>query len=190
MDPEGVIIRIAGEQDQQFAQQISDETERSAIERGSGISRRSAASIIHKMKEGKAVVAVTDKGEWVGYSYVEVWSNGEFLSNSGLIVSPAFRRSGVAAKIKRLIFELGKKLYPAAKMFSITTGLAIMKMNARLGFEPVTFSEITQEDAFWEGCKSCVNYSILQSKGRKNCLCTAMLYIPSLKGKVPMTEDY
>lgn len=179
MDPEGVIIRIAETQDEQFAELISAETERSAIERGSGIAQRSAGSIIHKMREGKAVVALTSKGEWVGYSYVEVWSNGEFVSNSGLIVSPAFRRSGVAAKIKSLIFELGRKLYPAAKVFSITTGLAIMKMNARLGFEPVTFSELTQQNEFWNGCKSCVNYGILQSKGRKNCLCTAMLYVPA-----------
>jgi len=179
MDPEGVIVRIAGKQDEQFAETISAETERSAIERGSGISKRPASRIIQKMREGKAVIAVTEKGEWAGFSYIEVWSKGEFVSNSGLIVSPAYRRTGVAARIKLLIFELGRKLYPAAKIFSITTGLAIMKMNARLGFEPVTFNEITHDETFWEGCKSCVNHSILTAQHCKNCLCTAMLYTPA-----------
>lgn len=179
MDPEGVIVRIAGQQDEQFAGAISAETERSAIERGSGISQRSASSIIQKMREGKAVIALTSKGEWVGFSYIEVWSKGEFVSNSGLIVSPPFRKSGVAARIKELIFQVSRRLYPAARIFSITTGLAIMKMNARLGFDTVTFNEIPQDEAFWEGCRSCVNYDILQRKKCKNCLCTAMLYTPS-----------
>ncbi|QEC44778.1 N-acetyltransferase [Pseudobacter ginsenosidimutans] len=180
MDPEGFIIRIAGQMDEQYAAAISAETERSAIERGSGISKRPASCIIQKMREGKAVIAVTEAGEWAGFSYIEVWSNGEFVSNSGLIVAPAFRRTGVAAAIKERIFQLSRALYPQAKIFSITTGLAIMKMNARLGFEPVTFNEITKDAAFWEGCKSCVNHSILQSKKCKNCLCTAMLYMPEI----------
>ncbi|MBO9634733.1 MAG: N-acetyltransferase [Chitinophagaceae bacterium] len=194
MDPEGVIVRIAGQQDEQYAEAISAETERSAIERGSGISQRPASCIIQKMREGKAVIAISETGEWAGFSYIEVWSNGEFVSNSGLIVSPAFRGSGVAAGIKALIFELGRQLYPDARIFSITTGLAIMKMNARLGFEPVTFNEITRDAAFWEGCRSCVNFNILESKKCKNCLCTAMLYTPPVmrksckKGKSPGTR--
>src|SRR3989337_749927 len=34
------------------------------------------------------------------------------------------------------------------------------------------------KDGIWAGCKSCVNYDILMSKERKNCMCTAMLYDP------------
>ena len=188
MDPEGVIIRIAGTTDEQYAEAISAETKRSAIERGSGISERPASVIIQKMREGKAIIAVTGNGEWAGFSYIEVWSKGGFVSNSGLIVSPAFRRSGVAAAIKHMIFELSRTKYPEAKIFSITTGLAIMKMNARLGFEPVTFNEITHEERFWEGCRSCVNYDILKGKQCKNCLCTAMLYTPINKKKSPGTR--
>jgi len=60
----------------------------------------------------------------------------------------------------------------------LTTGLAVMKINSDLGYEPVTYSELTQDDEFWKGCQSCVNYDILMSKERKNCLCTAMLYDP------------
>lgn len=180
MDPEGVIIRIAGATDEQYAEAISAETKRSAIERGSGISERPASVIIQKMREGKAIIAVTGNGEWAGFSYIEVWSKSEFVSNSGLIVSPAFRRGGVAAAIKEKIFELSRRKYPEAKIFS-TTGLAIMKMNARLGFEPVTFNEITHEEKFWEGCRSCVNFDILKGKQYKNCLCTAMLFTPVYK---------
>ncbi|HTB25494.1 MAG TPA: hypothetical protein VK711_08985 [Puia sp.] len=181
MDPDNIIIRIAGKDDEQYAIEISEETERSAIQRGSGISRRTPESIIQKMREGKAVVAVTNDNKWVGFSYLEIWSNGEFVSNSGLIVAPSYRLSGIAKKIKNKIFKLSRSKYPKSNIFCITTGLTIMKMNAGLGFEPVTFNEITKESGFWEGCKSCVNYDILQQKQCKNCLCTAMLYIPPVK---------
>ena len=53
-----------------------------------------------------------------------------------------------------------------------------MKINSDLGYEPVTYSELTDDEKFWAGCKSCVNYDILMSKERKNCMCTAMLYDP------------
>ncbi|MFT3827529.1 MAG: GNAT family N-acetyltransferase [Chitinophagaceae bacterium] len=176
MDPDDIIVRIADSNDAHYARTITDEMEDSAIKRGTGISKRSPESIIQKMEQGKAVIALTRDGEWVGFSYIEVWSNGEFVSNSGLIVNPAYRNRGVAAAIKEQIFLLSREKYPGAKIFSITTGLAIMKMNARLGFETVTYSELTKEKTFWEGCKSCVNYNILQDKHCTNCLCTAMLY--------------
>jgi hypothetical protein len=154
--------------------------ESSAIARGSGISKRSAASIIEKIDTGKAIVAVTENGEWAGFSYIETWDNEKFVSNSGLIVSPKHRNRGIASQIKTQIFELSRSKYPQAKVFSITSGLALMKLNTRLGFEPVTYSEIAQEFRFWQGCKSCVNYDVLQSKNRCNCLCTAMLFDPKL----------
>lgn len=183
MDPESVIIRKATKADAKYAVQIAEETERSAIARGSGIAKRSPESILEKMAEGKAVIAVAATGEWAGFSYFEVWAHGEFISNSGLIVSPAFRKGGVARAIKKKVFSLGRRKYPDAKVFSITTGLAIMKLNTRLGFEPVTYNEITQEPSFWQGCRSCVNYPVLQSKGFGNCLCTAMLFTPRKTAK-------
>lgn len=175
---ETIIIREADEPDGCFADLISQETERSARARGTGISHRTPASIRQKMAAHQAVIAVTDKNEWVGYAYLESWSNGEFVSNSGLIISPAFRNRGVASGIKQKIVELARRQYPKAKLFSITTALAIMKMNSRMGFQPVPFSEITQDKAFWNKCSSCVNYAILCAKGFKNCLCTAFLYDP------------
>ncbi|MEO3406366.1 GNAT family protein [Mucilaginibacter sp. CAU 1740] len=180
MEDERIIVRPAIPADVVFADEIIKEMESSAIARGSGISKRSAASVIEKIDEGKAIVAVTETGEWVGFSYIETWDNGEFVSNSGLIVSPKHRNQGVASEIKDSIFNLSRSKYPTAKIFSITSGLAIMKMNSRLGFEPVTYSEVARETRFWDACKSCVNYDVLQNKNRCNCLCTAMLFDPQL----------
>lgn len=179
-----IVIRQATGEDSVYAVQISEEMFTSAIARGSGISRRTPASLIDKMKAGKAIIALTNDNQWVGFSYLEVWANGEFVSNSGMIVSPGFRGRGVAKAIKKEIFLLSRRSYPDAKIFSITTGLAIMQMNAKLGFLPVTYSEIPGEQAFWKGCQSCVNYAILEGKKCSNCLCTAMLYTPQKKTKI------
>jgi hypothetical protein len=180
-DSYAVIVRIANAADAKYAQGIIYEMESSAKIRGTGISKRTAEYIQEKMEQGNAVIALAASGEWVGFSYLEVWSNGEFVSNSGLIVSPTWRERGVASFIKEKIFKLSRHKYPNAKIFSITTGMAIMKLNTRLGFEPVIYDAITHDEKFWAGCKSCVNYGILQSKGCKNCLCTAMLFNPELE---------
>ncbi|NII81224.1 N-acetyltransferase [Pedobacter riviphilus] len=173
-----IFVRVATNADAKYADEIVAETQSSALLRGSGIAKRTPTSIVEKMNAGKAVIAVTAAGEWVGFSYFESWQENTFISNSGLIVAPKFRNSGVAKSIKNRIFSLSRRLYPEAKIFSITSGAAIMKMNSQLGFEPVTFAQITQDNAFWEGCKSCVNYAILESKNKSNCLCTAMLFSP------------
>src|SRR4249919_2003384 len=152
--------------------------ESSAKARGTGIARRSPEYIAEKMEQGKAVIAITNNGDWVGFCYIETWSHGEYVANSGLIVVPAYRKSGVAKAIKQKIFNLSREKYPDAKIFGLTTGLAVMKINSDLGYEPVTYSELTDDEEFWAGCKSCVNYDILMSKDKKNCMCTAMLYDP------------
>jgi len=131
------------------------------------------------MDEGKAVIAHTDDGTWVGFCYIEAWGHEQFVANSGLVVSPPFRKSGIAKQIKKRIFDLSREKYPKAKIFGLTTGLAVMKINSDLGYEPVTYSELTDDNEFWAGCKSCVNYDILISKDRQNCMCTAMLYDPA-----------
>lgn len=162
----------------------------SAAARGTGIAKRSPEYIEQKIDEGKAVIAITDQNEWVGFCYIETWSHGEYVANSGLIVAPAFRKSGVAKSIKKKIFNLSRKLYPDAKIFGLTTGLAVMKINSDLAYEPVTYSELTQDEAFWAGCKSCVNYEILMSKERKNCMCTAMLYDPKDHYEPEETKEF
>ena len=179
MNKQEMIIRVANGGDTHYAETITTEMEESAKARGTGIAKRSPQYIAAKMTEGKAVIAHLPDGTWVGFCYIETWSHGAFVANSGLIVAPAFRKSGVAKEIKKKIFELSRTLFPEAKIFGLTTGLAVMKINSELGYEPVTYSELTQDEEFWAGCKSCVNYDILMSKERKNCMCTAMLYDPA-----------
>lgn len=183
-------ILVANESHLDFAQIICDEMAASAAARGTGIAKRSPDYIKDKMREGKAVIAFNQDGVWAGFCYIETWSHGEYVANSGLIVAPAFRKGGLARAIKQKIFELSRQTYPESKIFGLTTGLAVMKINSELGYEPVTYSELTQDEAFWAGCRSCVNFDILTSKERKNCLCTAMLYDPKDHYEPAETKEF
>lgn len=190
MDNNKIIVRLATPDDKHYAETITHEMEESAKARGTGIAKRSPEYLIKKMDEGKAVIAVTEGGLWVGFCYIEAWEHGKYVANSGLIVSPAFRKTGVATEIKRAVFKLSREKYPTSKIFGLTTGLAVMKINSDLGYEPVTYSELTNDEEFWKGCKSCINYEILMSKERKNCMCTAMLFDPAeAEAKVKAAEE-
>lgn len=178
MEQSNIIVRVAIPADISYASTITDEMASSAKARGTGIAKRSPEYISQKINEGKAVIAVTKENKWVGFCYIEAWGHEKFVANSGLIVAPEFRKTGIAKSIKQRIFALSREKYPTAKIFGLTTGLAVMKINSDLGYEPVTYSELTDDENFWAGCKSCVNYDILMSKERKNCFCTAMLYDP------------
>lgn len=184
-----IFVRVATINDIRYTLEICKETEASALARGTGIGKRSPAVVATKMREGKAVIAVTAGGDWVGFAYLETWQHEQFVSNSGLIVAPQFRHSGVARAIKERIFSMSRSRYPDAKIFSITSGAAILKMNTQLGFEPVTFQQITQDESFWDGCKACVNYAILKSKEKCNCLCTAMVFDPAAKAETAITAN-
>ena len=185
----GFIIHLANETHAVYAEQISTEMQSSAKVRGTGIAKRTPEYIMQKMAEGKAVIAFTNEGEWAGFCYIETWQEGKYVANSGLIVAPDYRKAGLAKLIKKKIFELSASKYPEAKIFGLTTGLAVMKINSELGYEPVTYSELTTDEQFWSGCKSCVNYSILTSKEFKNCLCTAMLYDPTEKKEINKNSE-
>lgn len=194
MDNTKLIVRLATPADKHYAETITTEMEESAKARGTGIAKRSPAYIEMKMDEGKAIIATTQDGTWVGFCYIEAWEHEKYVANSGLIVSPPFRKSGVATEIKQKTFALSREKYPNAKIFGLTTGLAVMKINSDLGYEPVTYSELTNDEEFWKGCRSCVNYEILMAKGRKNCMCTAMLFDPveaaaKLKTQVVVTPE-
>lgn len=170
-------IEISSCEHLMYVSEIQQEMYDSAQRRGTGIAKRSIEYLSKKISDGNAVVA-TENGEWVGFCYIETWSHGKFVANSGLIVSPKFRNGGVATQIKHKVFQLSREKYPEAKVFGLTTGLAVMKINSDLGYKPVIYSELTQDEEFWNGCKNCVNYEILMKKERKNCLCTAMLFVP------------
>lgn len=177
------VVIPATEQHTNYADQICDEMAESAKARGTGIAKRTPDYIVKKMLEGKAVIALHVDGTWAGFCYIETWSHGTFVANSGLIVNPQYRNRGLAKMIKRSVFDLSRLKYPDAKIFGLTTGLPVMKINSELGYEPVTYSMLTQDEDFWKGCQSCVNYDILMMKERKNCMCTAMLWDPEEKAK-------
>ena len=170
-------IEISSYEHLVYVSEIQQEMYDSAQRRGTGIAKRSIEYLSKKIWEGNAVVA-TENGEWVGFCYIETWSHGKFVANSGLIVSPKFRNRGAATLIKNRVFQLSREKFPNAKVFGLTTGLAVMIINSDLGYKPVIYSELTQDEEFWNGCKNCVNYEILMKKERKNCLCTAMLFDP------------
>jgi hypothetical protein len=183
MENHSFIIRPATEKDCDYAETITLEMEESAKARGTGIAKRSPEYIKAKMQEGKAVIATTKNGEWGGFCYIEAWGHGKFVANSGLIVAPQFRKFGLASQIKSEIFKLSRTKFPDSKIFGLTTGAAVMKINSGLGYIPVSYADLTEDEDFWKGCNSCVNVEILKSKNRQNCLCTAMLYDPSKKAK-------
>ncbi len=170
-------VVVAGKQHLPYAPEVCKIIEEAAKARGTGIAKRDASYIEAKILQGKAVIALHE-GVLAGFCYIETWSHHKYVANSGLIVSPLFRKSGLARKIKQKAFELSRKKFPEAKLFGITTSLAVMKINSDLGYKPVTFSELTEDDTFWSGCTSCPNYDILSRNDRKLCLCTGMLYDP------------
>lgn len=168
----------------EHAQHVCDLIYESALQRGTGIARRTPDYIAKKMTSGKAVVAM-DGDRLVGFSYIESWEHGDYVATSGLIVDPEYRHLGLARRIKERTFQLARERFPYAKIFSITTSLPVMKLNSKLGYKPVTFSELTEDDEYWKGCEGCVNYDILQRNNRRMCLCYGMLYDPAAPVEKP-----
>ncbi len=179
---DGIVVKIADESCLPYVDTILATIEEAAKIRGTGIARRSPEYIEMKINERKAIIALAGD-EFAGFCYIESWGNKQFVANSGLIVVDKFRGHGLAKRIKKKAFELSRLRYPDAKIFGLTTGLAVMKINSELGYKPVTFSELTNDESFWKGCQSCVNYDILQRTERKHCLCTGMLYDPKWEKK-------
>ena len=163
-----------------YAKQISLCIDESAKVRGTGIARRTPKYLATKIENGNAVIAL-DEDQFAGFCYIEVWGHGKYVAHSGLIVAPEFRGRGLAKKIKKEVFNISLEQYPKAKIFGITTGQAVMKINYELGYKPVHFSELTDDPEFWKGCQTCKNFDILTRTERKLCLCTGMLHDPNEK---------
>ena len=171
-------ITVADGSHYKYAQAICDEIDASARERRTGLAKRSPDYIIEKMAAGKAVIALDEEGDFAGFSYIESWGGKSFVANSGLIVAHKYRGQGLAKLIKEQTFILSRRLFPDAKIFSITTGAAVMKMNYEFGFRPVPYAELTDDPEFWRGCEGCSNFHILLANEYKMCLCTGLLYDP------------
>ena len=170
-------ILIAGEEHLQYVPVILQTIEDAAKVRGTGIAKRTPEYVEQKMREGKAIIALVDN-EFAGFCYIESWGNKQYVANSGLIVVDKFRGHGLARKIKEKSFLLSREKYPDAKLFGLTSGAAVMKINTELGYVPVTFADLTDDEAFWRGCQGCVNYDILKRTNRRYCICTALLFDP------------
>lgn len=184
MNIKEITVKFAEPEQTKYADQIVKMIYESALQRGTGIAKRTPEYIAQKISSGKSVVALYGE-RLVGFSYIESWGHGDFVATSGLIVDPEFRHLGLAGAIKAKTFELARLRFPFAKLFSITTSLPVMKLNSRMGYKPVTFSELTDDHEFWEGCQGCKNYDILQRNNRRMCLCTGMLFDP----EQPMPEQ-
>ena len=188
MEQNDIEVLVAGPEHEKYVDTILQTIADAAKVRGTGIAKRTHEYLAKKMLEAKAVIALrkTD-GRFAGFSYIETWGNKEYVTTSGLIVHPDFRGLGVAKRIKDMTFSLARTRWPHAKIFSLTSGAAVMAMNTQLGYQPVTFADLTDDEAFWKGCEGCVNVDVLHRTGRKYCICTAMLYDPEehLPCKIP-----
>ena len=186
---EKVQVDIASDIHLKYAKEISQIMAESAAARKTGIAKRSSQYIKQKMIEGKAVIAVAKDSRFAGFCYIETWNHGRYVANSGLIVYPEFRGMGLGKMIKNAAFELSRKKFPKAKIFGITTSPAVLKINTQLGYKPVSFTELTDDEEFWKGCQSCSNYDILTRTERKYCLCTGMLFDPEEKKIKDQSDD-
>jgi len=177
MQIKDITVKFAEPEHAKYSDLIVKLIYESALQRGTGIAKRTPEYIAQKINGGKSVVALHGD-RLVGFSYIESWGHGDFVATSGLIVDPEYRHLGLAGAIKAKTFELARLRFPFAKIFSITTSLPVMKLNSRMGYKPVTFSELTDDEEFWRGCEGCRNYDILQRNNRRMCLCTGMLFDP------------
>ena len=177
---------VADESHIKYVETILQTIADAAKVRGTGIAKRSPEYVATKMREAKAVIALQGE-KFAGFSYIETWGNKHYVTTSGLIVHPDFRGLGLAKRIKNVTFTLARKRWPNAKIFSLTSGSAVMKMNTQLGYHPVTFADLTDDESFWKGCEGCVNHDVLARTGQKYCICTAMLFDPEehLPAKLP-----
>ncbi|MDY3876052.1 MAG: GNAT family N-acetyltransferase [Prevotella sp.] len=183
---EEIKVMVADATHEKYVDTILQTIAEAAKVRGTGIAKRSPEYVATKMREAKAVIALSGE-KFAGFSYIETWGNKTYVTTSGLIVHPDFRGMGVAKRIKDMTFSLARTRWPHAKIFSLTSGAAVMTMNSQLGYQPVTFADLTDDEAFWRGCEGCINVDVLHRTGRKYCICTAMLYDPGdhLPAKIP-----
>ena len=179
-------VVVADESHEKYVDTILETISEAAKVRGTGIAKRTHEYVANKMREAKAVIAL-DGDKFAGFSYIETWQDKKYVTTSGLIVHPDYRGRGLAKRIKDMTFTLARIRWPHAKIFSLTSGAAVMAMNTQLGYKPVTFADLTQDEAFWKGCEGCVNVDILHRTERKYCICTGMLYDPEeyLPAKIP-----
>lgn len=149
MTQDELTVEVASDKHLIYVDEILKTIEEAAKVRGTGIAKRKPEYVAQKIKEAKAVIALQGE-KFAGFSYIETWEHKQYVTTSGLIVHPDFRGLGLAKRIKDLTFSLARTRWPHAKIFSLTSGAAVMTMNTQLGYKPVTFAELTSDEAFGE----------------------------------------
>ena len=185
---EEIKVVVADATHEKYVDTILKTIEDAAKVRGTGIAKRTHEYVTTKMREAKAVIALCGD-RFAGFSYIETWGNKHYVTTSGLIVHPDFRGCGLAKRINDMTFTLARTRWPKAKIFSLTSGAAVMRMNTQLGYKPVTFADLTDDEAFWRGCEGCINVDVLKRTGRKYCICTGMLYDPEAHLPCKLPEE-
>ena len=185
---DNIEVVVADESHEKYVDTILETISEAAKVRGTGIAKRTHEYLLNKMREAKAVIAL-DGDTFAGFSYIETWQDKKYVTTSGLIVHSDYRGRGLAKRIKDMTFTLARIRWPHAKIFSLTSGAAVMAMNTQLGYKPVTFADLTQDEAFWKGCEGCVNVDILHRTGRRYCICTGMLYDPEEYLPAKISDD-
>ena len=185
---DNIEVVVADESHEKYVDTILETISEAAKVRGTGIAKRTHEYLTKKMREAKAVIAL-DGDKFAGFSYIETWQDKKYVTTSGLIVHPDYRGRGLAKRIKDMTFTLARIRWPHAKIFSLTSGAAVMAMNTQLGYKPVTFADLTQDEAFWKGCEGCVNVDILHRTDRRYCICTGMLYDPEEYLPAKISDD-
>ena len=104
-------ILVADRTHFKYASIICDTIEESAKIRGTGIAKRTPEYIQKKMENGNAIIALRGE-DFAGFCYIEVWGHEKFVANSGLIVHPDFRGTGLAKRIKQAALTYPERNFP------------------------------------------------------------------------------
>lgn len=181
-------VMVASDEHLRYVDEILKTISDAAKVRGTGIAKRNPGYVKQKMREGKAVIAL-DGEQFAGFSYIETWGGKHYVTTSGLIVKDEYRGLGLSRRIKHTTFTLARMRWPHAKIFSLTSGAAVMKLNTDHGYVPVTFAQLTDDETFWKGCEGCINHDILLRTNRRYCVCTGMLYDPDRPRSVKDADE-
>ena len=77
-------VFVAGAEHEVYVDTILQTIADAAKVRGTGIAKRTHEYLTTKMKEAKAVIALSGD-RFAGFSYIETWGNKQYVTTSGLI---------------------------------------------------------------------------------------------------------
>lgn len=148
--------------------------------RDSDIAVREESLLREKIVAGRAALAL-ESGRLVGFGYFSDWDGGAFVSHSGLVVREDHQGTGLGRRLKEVLFQASRRLFPDATTMSLTSSKAIERLNLSLGFRRAPLSALTRDPEFWKGCLTCRNYERVDAAGEQ-CCCFGMIRPPEETG--------